>query len=314
MPILDTPITPPPNQSNKVFSLAAICFLFSGATALIYEVLWARMLGLVFGATTLAISAVLAAFMGGLATGSAAGGGLARRLRNPLRAYALIEIGIGLYALIVPWLFRVIDWVYAFIWERFHPGFYGFALSRFALAAIVLFVPTTLMGATLPVLVAAIRGSRESQASGVARLYALNLVGAIAGTVTAGFLFLPGFGVRITIWIAAAGNLLIGVAVLVIGRQTPLAPRTASVSEKVKGSSGAAFLVLMCFCFGPGHDQHASRLVATAIDDHRIEHLCFYHRARTLSDGDWRWGHGSSHSDRVTTRPRCDVQSCACNC
>jgi hypothetical protein len=60
------------------------------------------MLGLVFGATTLAISAVLAAFMGGLATGSAVGGGLARRLKNPLRAYALIEIGIGLYALIVP--------------------------------------------------------------------------------------------------------------------------------------------------------------------------------------------------------------------
>ncbi|HMJ24705.1 MAG TPA: hypothetical protein VK475_02720, partial [Pyrinomonadaceae bacterium] len=57
--------------SPRTLKLIAICFVFSGATGLIYEVLWARMLGLVFGATTVAISAVLAAFMGGLALGSA---------------------------------------------------------------------------------------------------------------------------------------------------------------------------------------------------------------------------------------------------
>jgi spermidine synthase len=163
-----TPITPAANSSHRIFRLIAICFLFSGATALIYEVLWARMLGLVFGATTIAISAVLAAFMGGLATGSAFAGGFANKLRNPLRAYALIEIAIGLYALIVPALFRGIDLVYVFIWERFHPGFYGFALSRFLLAAVVLFVPTALMGATLPVLVAAIRGAGDRRSAGVA--------------------------------------------------------------------------------------------------------------------------------------------------
>jgi predicted membrane-bound spermidine synthase len=93
--------------------------------------------------------------------------------------------------------------VYAFVWERFHPGFYGFALSRFALAAVVLFVPTALMGATLPVLVAAIQGLGP-RAKGVARLYTLNLAGAIVGTIAAGFLFLPAVGVRATIWIAAA--------------------------------------------------------------------------------------------------------------
>lgn len=244
-------ITPSANQSNKLFRLAAICFLFSGATALIYEVLWARMLGLVFGATTIAISAVLAAFMGGLATGSAVGGNFAKRLRNPLRAYAVIEIGIGLYALIVPWLFRCIDWVYAFVWERFHPGFYGFALSRFALAAIVLFVPTALMGATLPVLVAAIQGVGESRASSVAKLYALNLAGAIVGTVAAGFLLLPTFGVRATIWIAAAGNLLIGLIVLVTGRATALSHRTSSVSaEQPERSCGVAFWFLCAFVSG----------------------------------------------------------------
>src|SRR4030095_16041076 len=114
----ETPITTAANQSHNLFRIVAICFLFSGATALIYEVLWARMLGLDFGATTIAISAVLAAFMGGLATGSALGGRLAKKIPNPLRGYALIEIGIGLYALIVPTLLRGIDGVYGLIWER----------------------------------------------------------------------------------------------------------------------------------------------------------------------------------------------------
>lgn len=203
-------------RPQKVFRIAAICFLFSGATALIYEVLWARMLGLVFGATTIAISAVLAAFMGGLATGSALGGRLAKKIQNPLRVYAMLEIGIGLYALIVPMLFRGIDSAYGIVWEGLHPGFYGFALSRFVLAAIVLFVPTALMGATLPVLVAAIREKNERHAADVARLYTVNLAGAIIGTLAAGFILLPTFGVRVTIWIAAAVNLLIGIAVLLM--------------------------------------------------------------------------------------------------
>src|SRR2546421_7448084 len=87
---------------GKGFNFLAICFLFSGATGLIYEVVWARMLGLVFGATTIAISAVLTAFMGGLALGSALAARLSARICRPLRAYALIEICIGLYPLVGP--------------------------------------------------------------------------------------------------------------------------------------------------------------------------------------------------------------------
>src|SRR3954467_13541710 len=117
--------------------LIALCFILSGATGLIYEVLWARMLGLVFGATTFAISTVLAAFMGGLALGSAWAGRLAARIRRPLRAYALIEIGIALYALAVPYLFRLVNYLYALVWAELHPGFYSFSLWRFALSCTV---------------------------------------------------------------------------------------------------------------------------------------------------------------------------------
>src|SRR3977135_884176 len=92
-------LNPAKTYSPKTVRLISICFLLSGATGLIYEVLWARMLGLVFGATTLAISAVLAAFMGGLALGSALAARLARRIDRPLLTYAAIEVAVGVYAL-----------------------------------------------------------------------------------------------------------------------------------------------------------------------------------------------------------------------
>lgn len=205
--------------SKSSLWLVALCFVLSGATGLIYEVLWARMLGLVFGATTFAISAVLAAFMGGLALGSAWAGRLAARIGRPLRAYGLIEIGIALYALAVPLLFRLVDYLYAFIWEQLHPGFYAFNLWRFILSCLVLLVPTTLMGATLPVLSAALLRSPDHQATAVTRLYTCNLLGAIFGTLAAGFLLLPSFGIRLTIFIAAAINFIIGVAAIIIDRK-----------------------------------------------------------------------------------------------
>ena len=196
--------------------LIRLCFILSGATGLIYEILWARMLGLVFGATTFAISAVLAAFMGGLALGSALAGKSGARLERPLRAYGMIEIGVALYALSVPLLFRFVDHLYAVMWEQFHPGFYAFSLWRFLLSSLVLLVPTTLMGATLPVLSAALLRSPTHTATSIARLYTCNLVGAIFGPLVAGFLLLPLFGVRATIYTAAAINILIGIIACLI--------------------------------------------------------------------------------------------------
>ena len=204
----------------------ALCFILSGATGLIYEVLWARMLGLVFGATTFAISTVLAAFMGGLALGSALAGKFAASIKRPLRAYGLIEIGIALYALIVPLLFRFIDDVYALVWEQFHPGFYAFSLWRFLLSCAVLLVPTTLMGATLPILSAALLRSPAHASNSVARLYTCNLIGAILGTIAAGFLLLPEFGVQATIWTAATVNLVIGIAACLLDRKDAQAALT----------------------------------------------------------------------------------------
>lgn len=243
-------------RGSAIPPLIAICFVLSGATALVYEVLWARVLGLVLGATTIAISAVLAAFMGGLALGSAMAARFVSWISRPLRAYALIEIAIGLYALVVPILFVLVDRAHAAGWQQLHPGSFSSALLRFVVAALVLVVPTSLMGATLPVLVSAVRRAGDYRAAAVARLYTLNLAGAIIGTATAGFVFLPSFGVRITIWIAAATNLAIGIAALLFSWKARTTNFSLSVLEEgVDGNQrqtelGRTFWFLCAFTSG----------------------------------------------------------------
>ena len=126
-----------------------------------------------------------------------------------------MEIGIAVYALLVPFLFRWIDDLYALIWQQLHPGYFTFSLWRFVLSGLVLLVPTTLMGATLPVLAAALMRSSERDSNSVTRLYACNLAGAILGTLAAGFLLLPALGVRMTIAVAAVLNVIVGVIAIV---------------------------------------------------------------------------------------------------
>ena len=210
---------PTSSYSPRIFKLVAACFFLSGATGLIYEVLWARMLGLVFGATTLAVSTVLAAFMGGLALGSAIAGRRGSMVRRPVRAYGLLEIGIALYALAVPFLFTFVDNLYAVVWQHFHPGFFAFSLWRFLLSCVMLLLPTTLMGATLPLLSAALLRSAGPSTTSITRLYTRNLAGAICGSIFAGFVLLPILGVRSTIYVAAVINIVIGIASILADRE-----------------------------------------------------------------------------------------------
>lgn len=223
--------------SQKSLWLIRVCFILSGATGLIYEVLWARMLGLVFGATTLAVSTVLAAFMGGLALGSAVAGRLASRIKRPVGAYGFIEIGIALYAIAVPLLFSSVDNLYALIWQHFQPGFFVFSLWRFTLSYLVLLVPTSLMGATLPILSAALVRSSGFKSTSVTRLYTCNLIGAIGGTIAAGFFLLPTLGMLKTIYAAAAINAIVGIVAIFTDRANDAAGSEASIAELGQASS-----------------------------------------------------------------------------
>ena len=193
--------------------MASLLLFFSGFSALLYQVLWTRELGLFFGHTVYAISAVLTAFMGGLALGSHVSGRLVPRVRHPLKVYGWLELGIGAAGLLFWVLPTVLDPVYRWLYDALSDRFYIFNLARFGMATAILLVPATLMGATLPA-VSAWRAERGHLAPVVGRLYAANTLGATAGALLTGFLLIEWLGVVETQLLAAALNGVVGLAAL----------------------------------------------------------------------------------------------------
>ena len=190
-----------------IFSL----FFISGASGLIYEVVWSRMMMLIFGRNVLSIGIVLAAFMSGIALGSYALGKYADRSRNPLRLYALYETGVGLTAFISSYILVHITPFYVWAHEIFGGFLPAFAAVRFLIAFLLLIAPTVLMGSTLPVLsrVAIKRLSRVGRELG--SLYAINTVGAVAGSLAAGFYLIGHLGLHGAVDVAVFGNLAVGI-------------------------------------------------------------------------------------------------------
>jgi spermidine synthase len=190
---------------------ALIVFFFcSGLSALIYQVLWLRMLGWVFGVTIYAASAVWATFMAGLAIGSMAAGRLADRVRNPLRWFGATEMLIGVTALATPQLLDALQQVYVAAFPSL-PGSLGAVTAvRLAIAVGVLIVPTVLMGATLPLVLKASAFRSSVLGREVGLLYGSNAAGAIAGTLMAGLYLIPERGIHQSFLAAAALNLLVG--------------------------------------------------------------------------------------------------------
>jgi spermidine synthase len=204
---------------KKTIWAGYLFFFVSGAVALVYEILWLRLLGHAFGNTTYAISTVLAAYMAGLGLGGWAVGRLADRWSRPLFAYGCLEIGIGIYAAFTLVLIQGIQQSYSAFAQAVDSTAPALLVSaRLLLSSLMLFIPTFLMGATLPVLAKFYIHRRETIGSGTAALYGFNTAGAVAGTLLAGFWILPAFGTQGTLSIAVAGNVVIGVLACVLGR------------------------------------------------------------------------------------------------
>jgi spermidine synthase len=220
------------------------CFFLSGATALVYEVLWIRMLGLVFGHTVFAVTTVLAAFMAGLGLGSWVFGRIADRQARPLRLYGLLEIGVGVFCLLVPLLLPVVESIYRGLARGLGLSFFAFSLAQFALILLLLLPPTTLMGATLPVLSRLFATEASSLGRRVGFLYALNTLGAMVGTGLAGYVLLPSLGMRATLLLAATVNLVLGGLLVLADRRllAPAAPAPAAPAAEPAPTGSAAVL------------------------------------------------------------------------
>ena len=205
--------------------LPALLLLFvgSGCAALIYEVVWFQLLQLSVGSSAVSLGILLGVFMGGMCLGSLL---LPRRIdpaHHPLRVYAFLELGIGLFGIIVLFGVPLIGGVYT-SWAG--TGQVNLFL-RAIVAGICLLPPTLLMGATLP----AIARWVETTPTGVSWLgyfYGGNLAGAVAGSLVAGFYLLRLYDMPTATYAAVAINVVVALLALAIARVTPYQPKAVS--------------------------------------------------------------------------------------
>jgi spermidine synthase len=191
--------------------LLLIVFALSGMSALIYEVVWTRPLQLIFGSTIYAASTILTSFFIGFALGSFIFRNLADRTRSPLRMLAILELGIGLYGLIILSLFKILTPIYLSVLN-----IPGLQFIQFGLLFLILIIPATLFGATWPVINKAY-ASLEKLGKDTGKLYSFNSFGAFVGSIGAGFILIPLFGIRTTSIFVACLNIFIAILIFVYG-------------------------------------------------------------------------------------------------
>ncbi len=199
-------------------SFPLFLFFLSGISGLIYEIAWVRQASLTFGVSVYAYSAVLAAYMGGMALGSLLSGRWVDKAERPLRAFALLQIGIAVLAVLSPFVLASLNGLYAAVARALHPGLALLTLLRLVLSILVLTPPTLLIGATLPVM-SRVYAVRRGQVGGdVGWLYAANTAGAVLGCLFTGVFLIRLLGLRETIFLGAALNLLAAAGAFWLGR------------------------------------------------------------------------------------------------
>jgi spermidine synthase len=214
-----------------MFSRTAVFALFylSGIAGLIYQVLWLRRLSVIFGVTVYAASTVLAAFMAGLAIGSALSGRVLGRGIKPLVAFGIAEILIGVTGLLSPLLLDAAAVLYIALHGITLESLGAQTVARLVSSLAILAWPTTMMGITLPLLTEAVARRKESAGTSVSWLYALNTLGAMTGTLLCGLVLIPAIGIRRSFLLAATLNVVVGLAALWLGRSVDLRSQNADL-------------------------------------------------------------------------------------
>ena len=220
--------------------LVALLFAASGATALIYEIVWYQLLQLAIGASAVSLGILLATFMGGLSLGSLLLRRLPRANAHPLRVYAVIELGIGLCGLLVLWGLPLADRVYIAGLQSGLPGL----LLRGVMASLILLSPTMLMGASLPVMARFVDASPRG-VSWWGWLYAANTLGAVGGCLAAGFYLLRLHDMAFATYCAAAFNLAIALLSLALSAAASWRGSDLAPAGQAPRSSGDGWLVYL---------------------------------------------------------------------
>ncbi|MFC1522459.1 fused MFS/spermidine synthase [Elusimicrobiota bacterium] len=232
--------------------LLALLFFCSGMSGLIYEVVWMRMASRVFGVTVYAVTMTVAIFFGGLALGSWIAGRYVSKTRQPLKIYALLELGIGLSAIIASVMLAHLPLWQAKLHQTIPFGWLD-PFTQLIICALVLLAPTVLMGSTLP-FGCEYLGRRMQHGEGVSLLYGINTLGAALGALLAGFVFISLLGEKASLGIGIFLHTSIGLFALMyflrFGDKKPAAsaPRPVLLSKELGGRSSPLlhyFLVIV---------------------------------------------------------------------
>jgi spermidine synthase len=192
----------------------------------------------IFGSTALAVGTVLAGFMSGMALGSWLAGRIADRSANCLRLYAWLEIGIAISAVLVHLLLHQMQTAYPDLYRLLGESAALVAIVRFVLVFLLVMLPTLLMGATLPILTRFLVRQPGTVGGRLSSLYAVNTFGAVTGVLLTGFYLIGRFGIHVPVWIAVAGNLLIGVTAWLVSARLPAAAVPAPGEPATDSSAG----------------------------------------------------------------------------
>ena len=227
-----------PFKLNKttIFSLIATLFVLSGVAALIYQVVWFKYLSYFLGNTSYSQAIVLATFMGGLAIGSWWWGKKADQSKNPLKLFAWLEILIAVYCFFYAPIFELIKegFIHLVISQGWESDSNTVLILKLIVSGLTILIPTILMGGTLPVLVRYLSDRIKDVGKNVAILYFINSLGAVIGTLWAGFYLLQAIGLQATVYVGASMDLLVGVVFLIIAFKNKTTSPIESSSVKHK--------------------------------------------------------------------------------
>jgi spermidine synthase len=212
--------------------LFAVLF-FSGVSALIYQIVWIRKFGLVFGVDVFTMATVLSAFMGGLALGSLIFGRLADKVKSPLRLFMFLELGIGLFAILFPFTFQSLINLYTTIIQKFGLSAYSGQIVKFTFSFVYLLIPTILMGGTLPVIFKFFVKQLNTLGWHISNLFAINNLGAVIGCFLAGFFLIKTFGLTTSLYIAACINLFNAITVFFVFKNSSVSETQVPKDDKI---------------------------------------------------------------------------------
>ena len=226
----------------SISALVLTCFFFSGLTGLIYEIVWTRMIVKVIGAAPFAVSIILTVFMGGLGLGSFIAGKTIDRVGEPrrlLKLYALLELAVAGYGIILPGLIILSKPLYSLLYNQLFSHFLIYSVLTLLGCFVLLILPSTCMGATLPILCRFYIVQLGHLGTRSGRLYALNTIGAAAGSFVCGFWLIAWLGVWGSLFSAVLINSAIGAICLVASYRMSLRSRLHELTPAFSNTADA---------------------------------------------------------------------------